>query len=96
LGSKSLDQLMRESQLDEIEVGTRIAVYWPNYQQYFEAVVKLSAETISSPEPGLFVEYIDDGYNEWLDVRTEKFYVIGTETRRTWTQINMADLIALL
>lgn len=52
-----------------VSTGTRLSIYWEDEQQYYNA-------TVSDTRTGrCFVEY-DDGEEEWIDLRNNKFRII--------------------
>ena len=93
---KSSDQLWNESQMQQIVEGARVAIYWPKYNKYYEAVV------LQVNSGGEFqVEYIEDQYTEWVDAGRDTFRFVrgpgslssSQDDGSTWTQVNMQNLL---
>ena len=64
--------------LVKVEIGSRIAVYWPEDNQYYEATVSRVRHKTSLLH---FLEY-DDGESEWVDLFQRKFRILPGGTRR--------------
>jgi len=54
----------------EISLGSRIAVYWPNDEKFYEGSV--SNQQINGNGYHVYVEY-DDGDKEWIDLRNTQY-----------------------
>jgi hypothetical protein len=61
----------------DVEIGSRIAVYWPNDDQYYEATVTRKRDKKKRP---LYLEY-DDENGEWIDLRHHNFRLLNGGTR---------------
>jgi hypothetical protein len=61
-----------------VEIGSRIAVYWPLDNRYYDATV---SRVRDKTRPLHFLEY-DDGESEWLDLSLNKFRILSGGTRR--------------
>ena len=94
--SKSSAQLMNESQMKQIVEGSRVAVYWPNYNKFYEA------EVLKVGTGKLYVQYIEDQVTEWVDASHDTFrYVRGTRNAATkqdedevrWTQVTTRNFL---
>jgi hypothetical protein len=71
--SKDTNSDIRNSELTQIKVGTRVAVWWPDDRRYYEGVVsKKQSEASWRP---FYLEY-DDGEAEWIDFRQHKFKIL--------------------
>lgn len=56
----------------EILLGSRIAVYWPNDEKFYEGSV--SNQQINGNGYHVYVEY-DDGDKEWIDLRNTQYFM---------------------
>jgi hypothetical protein len=81
---------MNESQLQRIEKDTKVAVYWPKYNRYYEAVVLEMGDSSK-----FLVRYVEDGFEEWVNASHDKFRIIsGPDEQATeWSQITMTELL---
>jgi hypothetical protein len=58
--------------LDKIDVGTRLAVFWPLDDEYYSSTVM----TLGSIPTKLFLRYHDDDYREWIDLTEHDFKLL--------------------
>jgi hypothetical protein len=56
----------------QVEIGSRVAVYWPQDNQYYEATVTRVRDKTRLLH---FLEY-DDGESEWIDLDQNKFRIL--------------------
>ncbi|CAB9499630.1 TUDOR [Seminavis robusta] len=66
------------SDVRQVHVGARVAVYWSEEERYFEGTV--TEHRMGHPRP-FFMQY-DDGDTQWLDLRTRNFCVLKRCQRR--------------
>jgi hypothetical protein len=73
---ESQDPIMTELELlmPNVTIGSRISVYWADYDQYYDATVT-SKDTTGTKKPLLYLEY-DDGDCDWVDLREHTFRLI--------------------
>jgi len=69
---KGKAQKRKEMLCKKIKVNVRVAIYWPNDNEFYPATVKKGAE------PKFFLEY-DDGESEWIDFREHTFRFIDND-----------------
>ncbi|GAX27397.1 hypothetical protein FisN_23Hh144 [Fistulifera solaris] len=74
--TKENDSGIRDGELAEIKVGTRVAVWWPDDRRYYEGVVS-KKQPDASWRP-FYLEY-DDGEAEWIDFRQHKFKILRVD-----------------
>jgi hypothetical protein len=73
----TLLETMKEFQAaPEIKTGTRVAVYWPLDDKYFDATVVQSHPRTSN----YFFLMYDDNESEWIDLNTVKYRVLAAST----------------
>jgi DNA mismatch repair protein MSH6 len=58
----------------QVKVGDEISVYWPDDDQYYDAVVERQK---SGSDSNFYIRY-DDGEQEWVDLSTETFQILDT------------------
>ena len=78
--NEEIEDIVLTSDLAAVEVGSRVAVYWPNDDQYYEATVTRERNT----KKAFYLEY-DDGSSEWIDLRQHRFRLL-LGTRRRWDE----------
>eukprot|EP00984_Skeletonema_dohrnii_P029139 scaffold19498_cov72-Skeletonema_dohrnii-CCMP3373.AAC.3 len=65
-------------QLQKITVGTKLAVYWPDDQEYYPCVVTRHRVKADKGDPGhMYTINYEDGEIETVDLSKEKFRIIG-------------------
>jgi hypothetical protein len=66
--------------LAQVEIGSRVAVLWPDDDTYYGATV---TQERNDKKKSFYLEY-DDGEREWIDLRQHKFRLLeaGTHRRR--------------
>ena len=73
--------------LSKVTIGTKLAVYWPDDNEYYPCVVKSHRPTPgsnSNNQVGHRYEVLyDDGENEYVDLSTERFRIIGGKKRQS-------------
>jgi hypothetical protein len=62
------------SSKQQIQVGTRLAVYWPLDKEYYKATVLELA-----PPTKVHLVYDDDGVTEWISLAQEKYQILSSE-----------------
>jgi hypothetical protein len=72
-----MENIVLASDMADVEVGSRVAVYWPGNDQYYEATVTRER----NKKRPLYLEY-DDGDYEWIDLRKHRFRRLAGGTRR--------------
>lgn len=70
---------MISSDLAKIEIGSRVAVHWPDDDKYYEATV---THERNDNTHSFRLEYEESNTHEWLDLRQHKFCLLGGATRR--------------
>jgi hypothetical protein len=63
-------EIVLTSDLAKVEIGSRVAVYWPDDDEYYEGTV--TRERNKKP---FYLEY-DDGDREWIDFRQHEFRLL--------------------
>jgi Helicase associated domain len=81
-----MENIVLTSDLAAVEVGSRVAVYWPDDDQYYEATVTRER----NKKLPLYLEY-DDGDHEWIDLRQHRFRLLSGGTRRRWDEDDISD-----
>ena len=71
---KQLAQIVLPPDLATIDIGSRVAVRWPNNGKYYEATV---VRERNKKKP--FCVAYDNGQYEWIDFRHRKFRLLGRE-----------------
>mmetsp|Transcript_5021 Transcript_5021/g.8245 ORF Transcript_5021/g.8245 Transcript_5021/m.8245 type:complete len:1485 (-) Transcript_5021:2972-7426(-) len=65
-------------QLQKITIGTKLAVYWPDDEEYYPCVVTRHRIQAAEGNPGHMYEInYDDGEIETVDLSKEKFRILG-------------------
>jgi hypothetical protein len=59
--------------LSLLKVGSEIAVWWDGDRKYYPAQIK---EVRSKAKKQFYVEYKDDSFREWIDLRSERFQLL--------------------
>lgn len=72
-----LEKILLTPELEQVQIGSRVAVYQPEEDQYYEATV--TQERID--EKPLYLEY-DNGASEWVDLGQRNFLLLEERTRR--------------
>lgn len=75
---KDLMDILLTRDLAKVSVGSRVAVHWPDDDDYYEATVITEQNWSKTP---FELEY-DSGHFEWVDLRKVKFCVLASGTRR--------------
>jgi hypothetical protein len=81
-----MEDIVLTSDLAAVEVGSRVAVYRPDDDQYYEATVTRER----NKKLPLYLEY-DDGDHEWIDLRQHSFRLLPGGTRRRWDEDDISD-----
>jgi hypothetical protein len=68
--------------LEQIQVGTRVAVYWGGDDEYFSGTVTKERDKDSTKRKRFFLKY-DDGDREWIDFSRHKFRVLTDKKKKT-------------
>ena len=66
-----------------VGVGSRLSIWWEGEQAYFEGVVADMREK----KKGFFIKY-DDGDQEWVNLRKEKFKILSGAKASAGVQVN--------
>ena len=69
--SKSSSNLSKNPDWKQVTLGTKISVYWPDDEQFYEAQVQKQRGSSST----FYLKY-DDDEEEWIDISTEQFQII--------------------
>jgi hypothetical protein len=79
---KEMEDIVLSPDLAKVEVGSRVAVYWPIDDQYYDATV-IRERNKKRP---LYLEY-DDGICEWIDLRKHRFRLLPGGIRRRTDEV---------
>ena len=72
--STSIHSTVGATTAKPVPVGTRIQVYWPDDDAYYDAVVeKVRGGSV-------YLSYQDDGHSEWVDLEHETYRLIDSES----------------
>ena len=83
---EDMEDIVLTSDLANVEVGSRVAVYWPNDKQYYEATVTRER----NKKRPLYLEY-DNGDSEWINLGQNVFRLLPGGTRRRWDEDVILD-----
>ena len=68
--------------LSRVTVGTKLAVYWPDDDEYYPCAIRTHRRR-RGPDPGhLYELHYDDGEVETVDLAKEKFRIIGGKKKK--------------
>ena len=81
-----IEDIVLTSDLAAVEVGSWVAVYWPDDDRYHVATVTRER----NKKKPLYLEY-DDGSSEWVDLRQHRFHLIPGGTRRRWEEDDILE-----
>jgi DNA mismatch repair protein MSH6 len=68
--------------LSSITIGTKLAVYWPDDDEYYPCITRVHRKLLGNDPGHTYELHYDDGAIETIDLSRERFRIIGGKTRR--------------
>jgi DNA mismatch repair protein MSH6 len=73
-------------QLSQLTIGTKLAIYWPDDDEYYPCTIRIQRKNHPPSHPGYVFElHYDDGEVETVDLSRERFKIVGGNKKRIAT-----------